>query len=125
MQTDDDYYDYNYESSTFHLLISSHILSLPYSFLFVDDCPSPVGICSHCESVKCLYTLSEMLYFYDLQKPRTCGVPNQSWWDTRVELFKPIKPQLSHQNPDEMDSHSYPSQPHSKCSTPKIGGHCK
>jgi hypothetical protein len=37
------------------------------------------------------YTLSEMLYVYDLDKPGTSGIPNQVLRDIRTEFFKTHK----------------------------------
>jgi hypothetical protein len=37
------------------------------------------------------YTSSEILYFYDLEKPGTFGVPNRILRDIRAELFKTHK----------------------------------
>lgn len=36
---------------------------------------------------QCLYTLSQMSYFYDLDKTRTYGVLNQILWDMGTEHF--------------------------------------
>jgi hypothetical protein len=40
---------------------------------------------------KYLYALSEMCYFYDLEKPRTFGVLKQILLDTGTQLFKTQK----------------------------------
>jgi hypothetical protein len=44
---------------------------------------------------KYLYTLPEMLYFYDLEKPGTFGTLNQSLCDTGTELFKPHRTRVN------------------------------
>jgi len=40
---------------------------------------------------KCLYALTEMSHFYDLEKPGTFGVMNQILQDTGKDLFKTHK----------------------------------
>jgi hypothetical protein len=43
------------------------------------------------------YAVSEV-YFYDLEKPGTSGVPNQTLQDTGTELFKSYRPGLLQKN---------------------------
>jgi hypothetical protein len=68
-------------------------LSLPFLFLPVSGWLMNIGLIFSLTmwKSKYLYTLPEMLCFYDLQKPEMFGILSWMLWDTGTELFKTHK----------------------------------
>ena len=50
------------------------------------------------------YALQEILYFYDLEKPRQFGVPHQVLQASGTEVFKTHKPRIAPPKPGQIKS---------------------